>query len=205
MEITRTRQVFTLDELSPAARDKAVEAMCAEAWECLDSDMVSEYLAGQFAHWSDGNGCGVMSKRELKDKYRVRIYWSVGCLQSDNAQLDGVLSRDYHPNLAWPDGIHTIRVTTNTHSWSHATDVYELDDDGSEGRHTMNAKLIEAANDFVLELCQRLYRAARDECEHATSEEYVVLVEQERHGDRRRFDADGNIAPYEWWRDEVPA
>jgi hypothetical protein len=47
--------------------------------------------------------------------------------------------------------------------------------------------------------------AARDECEHATSEEYVVLVEQERDGHRRRFDADGRIAPYEWWGDEVPA
>lgn len=205
MEITRTRRVFTLDELSSEAREKAVEAMRTEAWEHLDSDMVSEYLAGQFAYWSNGNECGVMSVRELKDKYRVRIYWSVSYSQSDDAQIEGVLSRDYHPNLAWPDGIHTIRVVTNTHSWSRATDVYELDDDGNEGRLTMNPKLIEAANEFVMKLCQRLYRAARTECEYATSEEYVVLVEQERDGDRRRFDADGRIAPYEWWGDEVPA
>lgn len=205
MEITRTRQVFTLDELSPEARKKAVEAMRTEAWEHLNSNDISYNLADQFAMWADENSLGAYSMKDLEAKYRVRIYWSVSYSQSDNAQIDGVLSRDYHPNLTWPDGIHTIRVTPNTHSWSRATDVYELDDDGSEGRHTTDPKLIEAANEFVMKLCQRLYRAARTECEYATSEEYVVLVEQERDGDRRRFDADGRIAPYEWWGDEVPA
>jgi hypothetical protein len=142
-----------------------------------------------------------MSVRELKDKYRVRIYWSVSYSQSDNAQLDGILSRRWHPNLPWPDGIFGICVTANNYSWSRATEVYEL----NHLSRTTDPELMEAANEFVMKLCQRLYRAARRECEHATSEEYLVLVEQERHGNRRRFDADGRIAPYEWWGDEVPA
>jgi hypothetical protein len=206
MEITRTRDVFTFSELSPDAQEKATELLCAAAWENLDSDMISEYLAGHFAYLADGNDCGVMSVKQLADKYRVRIYWSVSYSQSDDAQIDGVLSRDYHPNLAWPDGIHTIRVSTNTHSWSRATDVYEIDDDGTEGRHTHDPKLIEAAHEFVLDLCQQLYRAARNECEHATSKEYVLDAYANYYGLTRRFTADGDNAPFEFWSDdEVPA
>lgn len=200
MKVTATRDVFTLDELSPDAQDKAIEHLCAAAWENLDSDMISEYLAGHFAYLADGNDCGVMSVKQLADKYRVRIYWSVAYSQSDDAQIDGILSRDYHPNLAWPDGIHTIRVTTNTYSWSQATDVYEINDDGSEGQHTHDPKLIEAANEFVLDLCQRLYRAARTECEYACGKDYVIDAYSD--GLTRRFLADGSIAPCEFWTDD---
>ena len=202
MKVTATRDVFALSELSPDAYDKAVEHLCAEAWECLDSDMVSEYLAGHFAYLADGNDGGVMSVKQLADKYRVRIYWSVSYSQSDDAQIDGVLSRDYHPNLAWPDGIHTIRVSANTYSWSRATDVYEIDEDGSEGSHTHDPKLIEAANEFVMDLCQQLYRAARNECEHATSKQYVLDAYANHYGLTRLFLADGTVSPYEFWTDD---
>ena len=202
MKVTATRDVFTLSELSLDAYDKAVEQLCAEAWECLDSDMVSESLAGHFAYLADGNDSGVMSVKELRDKYRVRIYWSVSYSQSDDAQIEGVLSRDYHPNLAWPDGIHTIRVSTNTYSWSRATDVYEIDEDGSEGTHTHNANLIDAANEFVLELCQKLYRAARAECEALTGKDYVIDAYANYYGLTRRFEADGTVAPCEFWTDD---
>ena len=205
MKITATRDVFALDELSPDAYDKAVEHLCAEAWECLDSDMITEYLTGHFAYLADGNDCGVMSVRELKDKYRIRIWWSVSYSQSDNAQIEGTLSRDYHPNLAWPDGIHTIRVSANTYSWSGASDVYEIDENGDEGSHTHDPKLIEAAHEFVMNLCQQLYRAARTECEHATSKDYVLAAYSD-HGLQRRFTADGSVAPAEFWADvEVSA
>lgn len=206
MKVTATRDVFTFNELSPEAQDKATELLCAQAWENLDSTDISDNLADRFAMWADENSLGAHSVKQLADKYRVRIYWSVSYSQSDDAQIDGVLSRDYHPNLAWPDGIHTIRVSTNTYSWSHATDVYEIDDDGSEGRHTHDPKLIEAANEFVLDLCQRLYRAARNECEWATSKEYVLNMYYDDYGYRRRFNADGSVAPFEYWNDEqVPA
>lgn len=201
MKITATREVFALNELSPDAHDKAVEHLCAEAWDCLDSDMITEYLAGHFAYLADGNDCGVMSVKELKDKYRIRIWWSVSYSQSDNAQIDGVLSRDYHPKLAWPDGIHTIRVSANTYSWSRATDVYEIDENGDEGGHAYEPKLIEAAGDFVLDLCQQLYRAARTECEAATDKDYVLDC-YAGYGLQRRFTADGSVAPVEFWADD---
>lgn len=202
MKVTATRDVFALSELSPDAYDKAVEHLCAEAWECLDSADISDGLAVQFAMWADENSLSAHSVKQLADKYRIRIYWSVSYSQSDDAQIDGVLSRDYHPNLAWPDGIHTIRVSANTYSWSRATDVYEIDDDGTEGSHTYDPKLIEAANEFVMDLCQRLYRAARNECEWATSKEYVLDAYANHYGLTRRFLADGSTAPYEFWTDD---
>jgi len=201
MKITVNREVFTLDELSPDAQDKAVELLCQTAWECLDSDTVSEYLAGYFAYMADGNGNGVMSVKELKDKYRVAIYWQVGYSQSDDAQIEGVLSRDYHPNLAWPDGIHTIRVAAANYGWSSITDVYGIDpDDGSENGHVYCATLLDAAKDFVHDLCQKLYKAARDECEGLCDKEYVIATYND-WGLTRRFNADGSLAPSEYWQD----
>ncbi|MBM4225744.1 MAG: hypothetical protein FJ167_13450 [Gammaproteobacteria bacterium] len=201
MKITVSRDVFTLDELSPDAQDKAIEHLCQAAWECLDSDTVSEYLAGHFAYMADGNDNGEMSVKQLKDKYRVAIYWQVGYSQSDNAQIDGILSRDYHPNLAWPDGIHTIRVAAGNYSWSYPTDVYGIDpDDGGEGGHVYCATLLDAAKDFVHDLCQTLYEAARDECESLCGKEYVIATYND-WGLTRRFNADGSVAPQEYWQD----
>jgi len=200
MKITVSRDVFTLDELSPDAQDKAIEHLCQAAWECLDSDTVSEYVAGHFAYMADGNDNGIMSVKELKDKYRVRIYWSVAYVQSDYAQIDGILSRDYHPNLAWPDGIHTIRVAAANYGWSSITDVYGIDpDDGGEGGHVYCATLLNAAKDFVHDLCQKLYKAARDECEALCGKDYVI--DEYEDGLTRRFNADGSVAPCEYWQD----
>jgi hypothetical protein len=202
MKTTRTRNVFTFSELSPDAQEKATELLCAAAWENLDSDMISEYLAGHFAYLADGNDCGIMSVKELADKYRVRIYWSVSYSQSDDAQIDGVLSRDYHPNLAWPDGIHTIRVTARNMGWSSVSNVYMLDADGQPGSETWDSDIIHVAYQFVMELCQQLYRAARTECEHATSKEYVLETYADYFGLTRRFTADGDNAPFEFWSDD---
>ena len=83
--------------------------------------------------------------------------------------------------------------------------MYEIDENGDEGSHTHDPKLIEAAHEFVMNLCQQLYDAARTECEHATSKNYVL----DAYADyelQRRFTADGSIAPTEFWADvEAPA
>jgi len=202
MKITATRDVYTLAELSPDAYDKAVEHLCTEAWECLDSADISDSLAVRFAMWADENSLGAHSVEQLKDKYRIRISWSVSYSQSDDAQIDGVLSRDYHPKLAWPDGIHTIRVTPRNFGWTTVGDVYGIDDDGSEGSAVYDQKLIEAAHDFVMNLCQRLYRAARAECENLTGKDYVIDAYANYYGLTRRFEADGSIAPAEFWTDD---
>ena len=139
-DITITRRVFTLDELSPTAQDRAYGLLHADAWDQIDNQMVSEYLAGKFAymangdHADDGYYGGGLNKDQLKDRYGVNIYWSVSYSQGDGASIDGVISRDNHPNFNWPNGIHTIRVKTSNQGNSIITDIYGVDEDGGEGK-----------------------------------------------------------------------
>lgn len=203
-EITITRRVFTFDELSPTAQDYAYGLLCADAWDQIDSDMVSEYLAGKFANMADGSepndGCygGGLNKDQLKERYGIRIYWSVSYSQSDHASIDGVISRDIHPKLEWPDGIHTIRLYTSNLGNSIITDLYGIDDnDGGDGAHVSDPKLFDAANSFVRDICDTLYQAAVAECESYTSREYII--DNLSANDPRRFNADGTYAASEFW------
>jgi hypothetical protein len=203
-DITITRRVFTFDELSPTAQDRAYGLLHAEAWENIDSDMVSEYLAGKFANMADGSepndGCygGGLNEDQLKDRYGVKIYWSVSYSQGDHASIDGVISRDNHPKLEWPDGIHTIRVKSSNRGGSIITDVYGIDDDGDESAEVSDPKLFDAACYFVSDICDTLYQAAVAECECYTSREYVIDT-LAGYYDPRRFNADGTYAPSEFW------
>lgn len=202
-DITVTRQVFTLDELSPAAQDRAYGLLHEDAWGQIDSDMVSEYLAGKFANMADGSqpndGCygEGLNKDQLKDRYDINIYWSVSYSQGDGASIDGVISRDNHPKLNWPDGIHTIRVKSSNHGNSIITDLYGIDDDSGEGAHVSDPKLFDAANSFVRDICETLYQAAVAECECYTSREYIV--DNLSANDPHRFNSDGTYAPSEFW------
>ncbi len=203
-DITITRQVFTFDELTPTAQNRAYGLLHADAWENIDSDMVSEYLAGKFANMADGSepndGCygGGLDKDQLKDRYGIRIWWSVSYSQGDHASIDGVISRDNHPKLEWPDGIHTIRVKTSNLGGSIITDLYGIDDDGGEGAHVSDPKLFVAANSMVRNICDTLYQTAVAECECYTSREYVIDTIAGYY-DPRRFNDDGTYAPSEFW------
>ncbi len=197
-DITITRRVFTFDELTPTAQDCAYGLLCADAWDNIDSDMVSEYLAGKFANMADGNDDGMLDKDQLKKRYGIRIWWRVAYSQGDHASIDGVISRDNHPKLEWPDGIHTIRVKTSNLGGSIITDLYGIDDDGGEGAYVSDPKLFEAANSFVRDICDTLYRAAVAECECYTSREYVIDTIAGYY-DPRRFNDDGTYAPAQFW------
>ena len=202
-DITATRRVFTLDELSPTAQDRAYGLLHADAWDQIDSNMVSEYLAGKFAymangdHADDGYYGGGLNKDQLKDRYGVNIYWSVSYSQGDGASIDGVISRDNHPNFNWPNGIHTIRVKTSNLGNSIITDLYGIDDDGGEGAHVSDPKLFDAANSLVRDICDTLYQAAVAECECYTSRE--VIIDRLSADNARRFNDDGTYAPSDFW------
>jgi len=202
-DITITKQVFTLDELSPTAQDTAYRLLFNDAWDQIDSDMVSEYLAGKFANMADGSEPddgrygGGLDDDQLKDRYGVKIYWRVAYSQGDGASIDGVISRDNHPNFEWPDGIHTIRVKSSNRGNSIITDLYGIDDDGGEGADISDPKLFDAANSLVRDICDTLYGAAVAECECYTSREYIVDNLSANYS--RRFNDDGTYAPSDFW------
>ena len=196
-DITVTRQVFALDELNETAQDRAYGLLHAIAWDQIDADMVSEYLADKFAYIANGGYGGGLTKDQFKNRYGVNIYWSVSYSQGDGASIDGVISRDNHPNFNWPDGVHTIRVKTSNYGNPIITDVYGVDEDGGEGSYVSDRKLLDAANDLVIDICGTLYQAAVAECECYTSRETIIdclLADVPR-----RFNADGTLAPSQFW------
>jgi hypothetical protein len=193
-QITVSRTVFTLDELEPDARDKAIETLREAAWEDLDSDMVAEDLAGRFIELATGEWVGATSKNTLKDKYGIVIYWSVSYIQSDDAQISGTLDAETSPNLDWPDGVRMIGIRSNNYSGSTVTWV-DTDDDE---RH-YDGQALADAQQMVNNLNSQLYREVRKLVEGYTSENYVIDCYNNYEDLQRRFDATGKYAPPMFW------
>lgn len=192
-QITISRTVFTLDELGPDAREKAIENLREEAWETLDSDMIAEDLAGRFIQMATGEWVGATSKNTLKDNYGIRIYWNLGYTQGDHAYIDGYLHRHETPNLAWPDNVIYANVTRSGRDW--ATVEYVTTDDERDHYH---GDEYDATVEMVNNLNKQLYRDVRMIVESYTSEGWVVS-EYETHDLMRRFDENGQYAPPMFW------
>lgn len=193
-----TRPVFRFEELSPTAQDRALEVLREQAWECLDSDMISEDVAFMFAITANNKwDNGVLSEKELKDRFGVRLYWDVSYSQSDNGQIDGYLDRDICPDLAWPNDVRAIRARSNNFYGSTVVDVF-VGDDYDYAREQADW---DAARDMIANLNGDIYDWARKACETYTSAEYVI-DQYQASGLPYQFDEDGNHAPMMFWEAE---
>ena len=193
-----SRTVYRFEELSPTAQDRALEVLREQAWECLDSDMISEDIAFMFAITANNKwDNGVLSTKELKDRFGVRLYWSVSYSQSDDGQIEGYLDRDICPDLAWPNDVRAIRVQTNNRHGSTVVDVF-VGDDYDYAREQADW---DAARDMIANLTHTIYKWARQACETYTSAEYVIDRYQDS-GLPYQFDEDGNHAPTMFWEAE---
>jgi hypothetical protein len=196
--ITRTRDVFVFDELSYEAQQNALGVLAQDAWENLDSADVSDSLAGVFLTWATGEPqYGEITAKQLTEQYGVRIYWSVGYVQSDHAAIEGKLHRFDLPKLSWPDGVTFARVHS-TNLGNSRVELVETEDDT-----LYHGELFDATVEMITELNGDLYRQARDHCESMADPDYML----ELIGDHlpRRFTAEGQFAPYEYWSDDTEA
>jgi hypothetical protein len=198
MKVTQTRDVFTYDELEPDAQRRALEKLTNEAWESLDADMVAEDLAGFFDMLATGSDGAVLSRRELADKYGVRIYWSVAYSQSDHASIEGKLHQHELPNLAWPEGVTYARVSSRNYGGSRVECV-ETDDDA----YIEHGDLYDATQQMVNDLNRKLYVYARQQIEGYTSDDYVLDAYRDIYGLTRRFTATGDYADAAFWCDDT--
>jgi len=197
MKVTQTRDVFTYDELEPDAQQRALEKLTEDAWESLDSDMVAEDLAGFFDMLATGSDGAVLRRRELADKYGVRIYWSVAYSQSDHASIEGKLHRHELPKLAWPEGVTYARVSSRNYGGSRVECV-ETDDDA----YIEHGDLYDATQQMIDDLNRKLYRYARQQIEGYTSEDYVLDAYRDFYELTRRFTIDGDYAPAAFWQSD---
>ena len=199
MKVTATRDVYTYDELPPDAQRNALIQLCVDAWESLDSDMVTEDLNAYLVELGTGNGHGILTRKELLDKYDVRIYWQVAYTQGDFAAVEGYLRRSELPNLAWPEGVEYARVVTTGHG-NHSYPEYVMTADENE---IYGGELFDATAEMIQDLNRKLYRFARQQCDGYTSEEYVLDAYRDIYGLTRRFTIDGDYAPAAFWCDDT--
>jgi len=196
MKVVANRNVFTYDELEPDAQQRALEVLCTEAWESLDSDLVAEDLNGWFLYEATGTHPGGLTKKELLDKYGVRIYWSVAYSQSDHATIEGKLHKSDTPNLAWPDDVIYARIHSTNYGHSRVECVE------TDGENVYHGPLFDATQEMITQLNSKLYRHARDTCEAYTDKDYVLNAYNECHEAVRRFTDEGDFANTAFWTDE---
>jgi hypothetical protein len=170
--------------------------LAQDAWENLDSADVSDWLAGVFLTWATGElQYGEITAKQLTEQYGVRIFWSVGYVQSDHAAIEGKLHRSDLPKLSWPDGV-TFAHVYSTNLGNSRVELVE-----TENGTLYHGELFDATVEMITELNRDLYRIARDHCESMTDPDYMLEV----IGDHlpRRFTAEGQFAPYEYWSDDT--
>jgi len=198
MKVVASRNVFTYNELEPDAQQRALEVLCKEAWESLPADMVAEDLNAYLVELGTGKRHGVLTRKELLDKYDVRIYWQVAYTQGDFAAIEGYLRRSDLPKLAWPNNVEAIRVVTTGHgTTSYPSHVIIGDDD-----EIYEGATFEAAVNMVEGLNRKLYRFAQQQCEAYTSASYVLETYSECYEAVRRFTDEGEFANTAFWTDE---
>ena len=197
MKVTATHNVYTYDELPPDAQNRALKVLRNEAWESLDADMVTEDLAGYFDKLATGSDGAVLSRRELADKYGVRIFWSVAYSQSDRASIEGKLHRSDLPNLAWPEGVTYARVRSSNYGNS-IVECVETDDEA----YIEHGDLYDATQDMIDTLNGDLYTYACQQIEGYTSADYVLDAYRDIYELTRRFTDEGEFAPTPFWTDD---
>jgi len=203
MRVTVTRDVYTYDELEPAAQEVALDKLRQAAYECLDNDMIDEEINGRFVELATGTYDGVHSRREVADRFGVRFEWRVGGGQGDGAAIGGALRKDSAPNLAWPDGVEGVITKISTYGWTQIDCIIVHDEAGDEfHKYNIDRSTIEDIDELLQDLCRKLYRTASAAIDMYTSEDYVLDAYRTHYGLQRRFSADGREAPSQFWTDD---
>lgn len=199
--ITITRQVFTLDELSAAARSIAINKLREIAYETLPSEMVAESLNGELYGLITGQFLGDISDNELVKDIGLKVEWSLSSCQGDGVAIYGTLDSGDATGLEWGDA--TKAILTRNHWGNHYTHgncidiaLYRYDDEGYE----IDITDTDYFGDQIIDICYKLERHGYMEIENWTSETTVVEMLNDLYDDTaRRFNDDGTFAPSQFW------
>ena len=194
-DITVTRQVFALDELSPAARSVAIEKLRTENYENIPCEAITGSLYGHLAFLLGDNDISGISTQHLKSEAALTLEWSLSDRQGDGVAIYGEIYNDYATQLTWGDAVYA-KLTRNNHGhhYSHYNcfDVELFDGDGD----TIDDNGVMAGE--LRDICKKLERYGYDEIENFTSEAYVIELLND-NDTPRIFNADGTLAPSQFW------
>jgi hypothetical protein len=178
-------EVYTLDELEPAAREKAVEGIAEKLggdwWDSSDVEDVSDVLVYTLAEQFGTPG---------REKYGVGDFPGIPGVElrswdldrADYAALSGTLDRENAPALPWAAGIEVVSLTEGR---DFTMIVVEFDDTLTDDDVTLANDAMEEAIHNAIHEAKRYGRA---EIEHKTGAEWAEEV-----ASGYEFHADGTL------------
>jgi hypothetical protein len=202
-QITVSRTVFTLDELSDAARQNALEKMSTWIHEWIEPDQITEYLNGELLTMLTGECVGEISSKELTKRTGLKMEWSLSHCQGDGVAIYGTLYAADAPKLEWHNA-DVARLTRNEYGtyYSHYNtfSVEAFGEDENLNHTTLDGDTGEAITKQLRDICKQLARLGYKQIENLTNEE--AIREHLEYGDARRFTEDGDIIHASFWSDK---
>ncbi len=197
-QITVSRTVFTLDELSISARRNALEKMCAYMHEWIEPNQITEYLNGELLTMLTGECVGEISSKDLAKRVGLKIEWSLSHSQSDGVAIYGTIFAQDAPKMEWHNA-DNARLTRNGYSTylCHSFDVEVFGEDENGNYTTLDGDTGEEITDQFRDMCRQLKRLGYQHIEYLTNEE--AIREHLEYGDARRFTEDGDIIHASFW------
>jgi len=194
-DITVIRQVFALDELSPAARSVAIEKLRNDNYENIPSDMISGGLNGELVYLLTGEWVGDTTDKELKTLSGLTLEWRLGYCQGDGVAIYGEIYTDYATQLTWGNAVWA-QLTRNSYGYHYShrncftVELFDCEGDTIDDNNVM-------ANELG-DICTKLERYGYAEIENLTSEQSVIEL-LNNNDTPRIFNADGTLAPSQFW------
>jgi hypothetical protein len=201
--ITVTKTVFTLDELSDAARQNALEKMNTWMYEYIESDEITEYLNGELFTELTGEFIGEISTNELAKRTGLKLNWSLSHSQGDGVAIYGVVYAADAPKLEWHNADNArLSPTDYANFYSHEnTFTVEVCGEDENGNYTtLDGDTGEEIAEQFRDICRRLKRLGYEQIRNLTGEEAIRGYLD--GGDARRFTEDGDLALMPFWSDQ---
>lgn len=154
---------YSFEELSPVAREKAIETERRIAWENIDDDYLGEYLSDALTRELTGQEWGEGKSNNLK------LAYSLSYSQGDGVSFTGRITREQGPALNWPKSAEYIEFIRIDSHYCHPYTVRPefRDETGEEiGSNTE----IETLRAQYLKICDTLEQLGYKSMEYDTSE-----------------------------------
>jgi hypothetical protein len=202
-QITVTKTVFTLDELSDAARQNALEKMDTWMYEYIESDEITEYLNGELLTELTGEFIGQISTNELAKRTGLKLNWSLSHSQGDGVAIYGEVYAADAPKLEWHNADNARLLPTdyaNFYSHENTFTVEVCGEDENGNYTTLDGDTGEEIAEQFRDICRRLKRLGYEQIRNLTGEEAIRGYLD--GGDARRFTEDGDLALMPFWSDQ---
>lgn len=135
--VTRSRTLYTFEELSDDAKSRLIDATREEEHRSMPMEVVEyelvEYLLGAITNLSHDEVVTTSLHKHFTGE--VNLEWSLSHCQGDGVALYGRIYRDDAPLLTWHDSVAYLRLVRNSYGqhYSHynsfSVEFYNEDDD----------------------------------------------------------------------------